>query len=110
MATRIIPYAQHTAAATGEKAAFTAVSAGLSSAELVSELHVQPAAGNYSYMSIYDVATGIILKDLFPPPANGAGESWSLASGADGDGINPAKFGVMFSHAGDKWNAYVVIR
>ncbi len=110
MATRVIPYAQHTATVNGEQAVFSAAPGGLGPSELVSELHVQPAAGNYSYISIYDVATGIILKDLFPPPFSGTAESWSLISGADEDGIDPTKFGVLFTHAGDKWNAYTILR
>lgn len=110
MATRVIPYAQHTATASGEQAAFTATPGGLGRGELVSELHVQPAAGNYSYISVYDVTTGITLKDLFPPPSNGKAESWDLVSGADQDGIDPTKFGILFAHAGDKWNAYAVVR
>ena len=110
MATRVVPYAQYTAKAAGEKAAFTAVAGGNGARNLVSELHVQPAAGNYSYMSVYDVASGIVLKDLFPPPPAGKAESWSLVSGDTEDGIDPTEFGVIFAHAGDAWNVYAVIR
>jgi hypothetical protein len=110
MATKVVPYAQHTATTSGEKVAFSVPAQGLGPSKLVSELHIQPAAGNYSYISLYDVATGIVLKDLFPPPANGKAESWSLISGAGEDGIDATKFGIIFAHAGDKWNLYAVVR
>lgn len=109
MATRVIPYAQHTAKTDGENVRLTPIT-GIGPNGLVSELHIQPAAGNYSYMSVYDVASGIVLKDLFPPPANGKAESWSLVSGSSQDGIDPTQFGVSFAHTGDAWNVYAVVR
>ena len=109
MATRVIPYAQHTAKTAGENVRLTLPTA-IAGNGLVSELHIQPAAGNYSYISVYEVSSGIILKDLFPPPTNGKGESWFLMSGSSEDGIDPTQFGVSFAHAGDAWNVYVVVR
>jgi hypothetical protein len=109
MAIRVVPYKQSTASVAGQKVAFTASVSGLAANTLVSELHVQPAAGNSGRISVYHVPTGIILKDLFPPPVNGKAESWSLRSEGQ-DGIDPTNFGVLFAHAKDKWNVYAVIQ
>ena len=110
MATVIVPYAQVTAGAAAEKHAFTAVSTGVNET-LVAELYAQPAPGNYGAIHVYDVATGIILKSLYPPPASGKCEEWILSGGsADEDGIDPTRYGVLFDHAGDKWNAYAIVR
>jgi hypothetical protein len=48
---------------------------------------------------------------LYPPPASGKCEEGILKAGsADEDGIDPTRFGVLFDHAGDKWNAYAIVR
>jgi hypothetical protein len=109
MATQVVPFTQVTAATALQQTAFPAVAVGMQG-KWVAELHVQPAAGNYSYISVVDVATGIVLKDLFPPPATGIAESWCLHSDPDEDGVDPTRFAVLFQHAGDKWNAYAVVR
>jgi len=110
MATIIVPYAQVTANAAAEKHVFPAVSTGVNKT-LVAELYAQPAAGNYATIHVYDVATDIILKSLYPPPANGKCEEWVLKSGSgDDDGIDPTRYGILFDHAGDKWNAYAIVR
>ncbi len=110
MATVVFPYPQVTAGASAEQHVFTAVMTGATKT-FVAELHAQPAPGNYASIHVYDVGTGIILKSLYPPPANGKGEEWILKAGSgDEDGIDPTQFGVLFDHAGDKWNAYAVVR
>ena len=109
MAIRVIPYKRQTATAASQKVAFTPSVTGLAARTLVSELHVQPAAGNSGRISVYHVPTGVILRDLFPPAANGKAESWCLKSDGQ-DGIDPTSFGVLFARAGDKWNAYAVIQ
>ena len=110
MATLVMPYAQVTAGAAAEKHVFPEVTAGASNT-LVAELYVQPAPGNYGNIHVYDVATNIILKSLYPPPANGKSEEWILKAGdGEEDGIDPSRYGVLFDHAGDKWNAYAVVR
>src|SRR6266702_6489507 len=98
MATVVVPYAQVTASAAAEQHVLPAVSIGVNKT-LVAELHAQPAPGNYATIHVYDVATGIILKSLFPPPASGKSEEWILKSGSgDEDGIDPTRYGVLFDH------------
>jgi len=110
MATLVVPYVQVTAGTAGEKDAFPAVTSGAGKT-LVAELHVQPAPGNYGTIHVYDVATSIVLKSLYPPPSSGKSEEWVLKAGAgDEDGIDPTRYGVLFDHAGDKWNGYAVVR
>ena len=104
MATLVYPFPQVTAS--GALPATTAT--GVTTRNLIAELHVSPAAGNSATMHVYDVASGIVLKDILVP-AQGITDEFVLCSFYDEDGVDPTRFGVTLA-AGDKANVYAVIR
>jgi hypothetical protein len=110
MATLIYPFPQITASGPLPSLPGTAAGwTGLTPRNLVAEIHISPAAGNTETMHVYDVSTGIVLKDLLTP-ANGNTPSFDHTSGGgDQDGIDPAHFGIALSPS-DKANVYAVIR
>lgn len=112
----IVPLQQATAASNGQSVALpTSVTVGGVVMTRVSELHIRPSAGNYSFISVYDTTTNIVLEDLYAWEVGSTSASGGPVNGFDvvdynGNSIELSHFGVLFAHSGDKWNAYVVIR
>ena len=104
MASIIVPFAQITSSG----ALPVIGTLGLTPKELVAEIHISPNDGNSATISVYDVASSIVLKSL-RTPANGHTDSWCFKSGEDQDGIDPTRIGVTVSGS-DKANAYAIVR
>lgn len=112
----VVPLTQVTATSASQSIPLpTSVTVGGVVVTRVSELHIRPAAGNYSFVSVYDTASNIVLEDLYGWEVGGNSASGGPVNGFDvvdynGNSIELSHFGVLFAHSGDKWNAYVVIR
>lgn len=105
----VVPFAQHTAASGTDTYTLPAVTNGLGTNELVHAISIRAAAGNTSYVSVVDTASGAVLADVEPPTASNPGGVFCIKCPEGMDGVDPTKFTIAYHSTGDKAYAYAVV-